>query len=84
MGGYQDPPKTFKDSVSELMQEARAKDEDAFADSDCPRAVGRFVRSLWLIREFCTDLGCTSAGCECYGFKNRLFNGFLEDITWFE
>ena len=39
------PPKTFKDSVLDLPQEARAKDEDAFVDGGCPRAVGRFVRS---------------------------------------
>ena len=78
------PPKTFKDSVSDLLQEALAKDEDAFIDGGCPRAVGRFVRSLRLAEVLCTDRGCTTAGCACYNYKNRLFNGFLEDITGFE
>ena len=78
------PPKTFKDSVLDLMQEALAKDADAFADSGCDSAVGRFVRMFRLAREFCPDLGCTSSGCECYGLKNRQHNGFLEDITGFE
>ena len=75
------PPKTFMDSISDLLQEALAKDEDAFVDGGCPRSVGRFIRSLRLAEVLCTDRGCTAAGCACYNYKNRLLNGFLEDIT---
>ena len=76
-------PKTFMDNISDLLHEALAKDEDAFVDGGCPSSVGHFVRSLWLKDVLCTDRGCTAAGCACYNYKNRLLNGFLEDISYF-
>ena len=77
------PPRTFMDNISDLLHEALAKDEDAFVDGGCPRSVGRFVRSLRLKDVLCTDRGCTAASCACYNYKNRLLNGFLEDISYF-
>ena len=77
------PPRTFMDNISGLLHVALAKDEDAFVDGACPRSVGRFVRSLRLKDVLCTDRDCTAAGCACYKYKNRLLNGFLEDITYF-
>ena len=74
-------PTTFKDSISDLLQEALTKDENAFIDGGCPRSVGRFIRSMRLSEVLCTDRGCTSAGCACYNYKNQQLNGFLEDIT---
>ena len=70
-----------ENSISDLLQEALTKDENAFIDGGCPRSVGRFVRSMRLSEVLCMVRGCTSAGCACYNFKNRQLNGFLEDIT---
>ena len=70
----------FLDGITYLLQEALAKDEDAFDDGECPASVRRFINSMRRSRKLCREDGCTAPGCSCCTTQYWLLVGFLEDI----
>ena len=75
------PSGTFVYGTAYLLQEALAKDEDAFEDDECPASVRRFLRNMRLSMKLWGEHRCTAPGCSCCANQNRLLGDFLEDIT---
>ena len=72
---------TFVYGTTYLLQEALAKDEDAFEDGECPASVRHFLRNMRLSVKLWGEHCCTVPGCSCCTNQNQLLGSFLEDIT---